>query len=108
MRIHEQLVDTIADEIIETLSAANIPLSDIAVALLEVEAAAPAIQAMKDAFQNQGYSAEGDQMDGLIRSLVHKPMPANVAAQILATKRDSGDTQNNQIPTLDWFIHPEK
>lgn len=108
MSIREQLVDTIADEIIETLSAANIPLSDIAVALLEVEAAAPAIQAMKDAFRSQGYRTEGDQMDGLIRSLVDQRMQANVVGQVLARKRYGGDTQNNQIPDITWFIHPEK
>ncbi len=104
MRIREQLVDTIADEIIETLSAANIPLSDIAIAILEEQASTPAHEAMKSAFRNEGYDPESEQISSLIAMLVSQRMQPNVIGHMLATKRHEG----GGTPDITWFIHPEK
>ena len=102
MRIHEQLVDTIADEIIETLSAANIPLSDIAVAILEEQASTPAHEAMKSAFRNEGYDPEEEQISSLIAMLVSQRIQSNLVRQTLIDK--TMQYEDDAIPDITWFI----
>tara|TARA_R100001082_G_C4346480_1_gene152547 strand:+ start:75 stop:398 length:324 start_codon:yes stop_codon:yes gene_type:complete len=98
--MYEQLVDTIADEIIATLSAARISLGDIAAAILEEQVSTPAHEAMKSAFRSEGYDPESEQISSLIAMLVSQRMQPNVVGQMLATKRYEG----GGTPDITWFI----